>query len=58
MRKRKKKSERADLKASAEIKNEEFEHRLTLPYEIGLHDAGLHENDWKTVEELFVHERI
>lgn len=32
--------------------------KLTLAFGIGLHHAGLHERDRKTVEELFVNQRI
>ncbi|XP_066288135.1 activating signal cointegrator 1 complex subunit 3-like [Branchiostoma lanceolatum] len=32
--------------------------KLTLAFGIGLHHAGLHERDRKTVEELFVHQKI
>jgi len=32
--------------------------RFTLAFGIGLHHAGLHEKDRKTVEELFVNQKI
>ena len=32
--------------------------KLTLAFGIGLHHAGLHERDRKTVEELFVNSKI
>lgn len=32
--------------------------KLTLAFGIGLHHAGLHERDRKTVEELFLHRKI
>jgi len=32
--------------------------RLTLAFGIGLHHAGLHEQDRKAVEELFVNQKI
>ena len=32
--------------------------RFTLAFGIGLHHAGLHERDRKTVEELFVNQKI
>jgi len=32
--------------------------KLTLAFGIGLHHAGLHERDRKTVEELFVNQKI
>ena len=32
--------------------------RFTLAFGIGLHHAGLHEKDQKTVEELFVNQKI
>lgn len=32
--------------------------KLTLAFGIGLHHAGLHENDRKTIEELFLHRKI
>lgn len=32
--------------------------KLTLAFGIGIHHAGLHENDRTTIEELFVHQKI
>ena len=32
--------------------------KLTLAFGIGLHHAGLHERDRRTVEELFVNSKI
>lgn len=32
--------------------------KLALAFGIGLHHAGLHENDRNIVEELFVHQKI
>ena len=32
--------------------------KLTLAFGIGMHHAGLHERDRKTVEELFVNQKI
>ena len=32
--------------------------RLTLPFGIGMHHAGLTERDRRTVEELFVNQKI
>ena len=32
--------------------------KLTLAFGIGLHHAGLHERDRKTVEELFINQKI
>lgn len=32
--------------------------KLTLAFGIGMHHAGLQERDRKTVEELFVHQKI
>ena len=32
--------------------------KLTLSFGIGLHHAGLHENDRKMAEELFVNQKI
>lgn len=32
--------------------------KFTLAFGVGLHHAGLHERDRKTVEELFVNQKI
>lgn len=32
--------------------------QITLPYGIGIHHAGLRENDRRIVEELFVNQKI
>jgi activating signal cointegrator complex subunit 3 len=32
--------------------------KLTLAFGVGLHHAGLHERDRKTVEELYINQKI